>query len=76
MFSQSDFKEIINTFSNICKSVCKDMLKEKNVESISYATVTSVNADGTYDVLVAGGSDTYKNMLNKSISTPLHIDDS
>ena len=68
-------KDMINAISDICKKICKDMLKEKNVESISYATITAVNANDRYDVMVIGGTDEYKNLLNKSVSTPLSVGD-
>lgn len=69
----SDKKDLIDIIKDLASKVTVSVLKERNVESISYATVVAVNTDGTYDVQLVGGNTTYKNMLNKSISTPLVV---
>ena len=64
---------MIDVIKSISRKVVIDVLKERNVESISYATVTAVNDDGTYDIMLAGGTTEYKKILNKSVSTPLAV---
>jgi hypothetical protein len=73
MASTFDYKGLIDVMQTVATKTVTNVLKEKNVESISYATVTAVNTDGTYNVMLAGGTTEYKNMLNKSVSTPLVV---
>lgn len=73
MSLNSNVNDVIDVIQRISEKTINKMLKEKNIESISYATITTVNTDGTYNIQLAGGTDIYKNILNKSISTPLAV---
>jgi hypothetical protein len=75
MFDTSNIKDLYDIIKNASADVFKSLIKEKNIESISYATVTAVNTDGTYNVMIADGTTEYKNMLNKSVTTPLIVGD-
>ena len=67
-----DITKIIETVKDVSAKVCEKILINKNVQGTSYATIVSINSNGTYNVQVAGGGETYLNFINKSI-TPLLV---
>jgi hypothetical protein len=66
---------LYDTIQDISAKTCESVLKTKNVESISYATIISKNADSSYDVQIAGGTTIYHNLLNKCVTANLLVGD-
>lgn len=60
---------LIETIRQIASSECKRIMKECNVGHNVYGTITEVGSGNNYSVLVAGGSQVYTNIKNKSNSS-------
>lgn len=65
---REDMDILIEVMKKIARSECRNTMKEYNVGHNVYATVTAI--DGVnYSVLLAGGSQVYTGLKNKSNST-------
>lgn len=68
MFTNEDMNVLIKIMKQVAASECKRIMKENNVETIMYGTVTVI--DGVnYTVQVAGGDKPYTGLKNKSAET-------
>ena len=58
MFTNEDMNVLIKIMKQVADSECRRIMKENNVETIMYGTVTAI--DGVnYTVKVAGGDKPY-----------------
>lgn len=68
MFTNEDMNVLIKIMKQVAASECRRIMKENNVETIMYGTVTVI--DGVnYTVQVAGGDKPYTGLKNKSAET-------
>lgn len=68
MFTNEDMNALIKIMKQVAASECRRIMKENNVETIMYGTVTAI--DGVnYTVQVAGGDKPYTGLKNKSAET-------
>lgn len=68
MFTNEDMNMLIKIMKQVAASECRRIMKENNVETIMYGTVTDI--DGVnYTVHVAGGDKPYTGLKNKSAET-------
>lgn len=66
--NREDMDILIEVMKQIANSECRNIMKQCNVGHNVYATVTAI--DGVnYSVLLAGGSQVYTGLKNKSNST-------
>lgn len=68
MFTTDDMDVLIKIVKQIAASECRKILKENNVETIMYGTVTAINGTN-YTVQIAGGDKPYTGLKNKSAET-------
>lgn len=68
MFTTDDMDVLIKIVKQIAASECRRILKENNVETIMYGTVTAVSGTD-YTVQIAGGDKPYTGLKNKSAET-------
>lgn len=68
MFTTDDMEVLIKIVRQIAASECRRILKENNVETIMYGTVTAVSGTN-YTVQIAGGDKPYTGLKNKSAET-------
>ena len=68
MFTTDDMDVLIKIVKQIAASECRKILKEYNVETIMYGTVTAVSGTD-YTVQIAGGDKPYTGLKNKSAET-------
>ena len=68
MFTTDDMDALIKIVKQIAASECRKILKENNVETIMYGTVTAINGTN-YTVQIAGGDKPYTGLKNKSAET-------
>ncbi len=68
MFTTDDMDVLIKIVKQIAASECRKILKENNVETIMYGTVTAVSGTD-YTVQIAGGDKPYTGLKNKSAET-------
>lgn len=68
--NKEDMDILVEVMRRIASSECKNILKRYNVGHNVYATVTAIDAEGiNHSVLLAGGSQVYTGIKNKSNST-------
>lgn len=65
MFTNDDMNVLIGIMKQVAASECRRIMKENNVETIMYGTVTGRNNDD-YTVQIAGGNKPYTGLKNKS----------
>lgn len=65
----NDYNTLINIIRQIANSECRKLMKEANLSSNYFATVDSVNEDGTCNIILAGGETLFSNLLNKTGET-------
>lgn len=65
MFTTDDMDVLIKIVRQIAASECRRILKENNVETIMYGTVTAISGTD-YTVQIAGGDKPYTGLKNKS----------
>lgn len=68
MFTTDDMEVLIKIVRQIAASECRRILKENNVETIMYGTVTAISGTD-YTVQIAGGDKPYTGLKNKSAET-------
>lgn len=68
MFTTDDMDVLIKIVRQIAASECRRILKENNVETIMYGTVTAISGTN-YTVQIAGGDKPYTGLKNKSAET-------
>lgn len=68
MFTTDDMDVLIKIVRQIAASECRRILKENNVETIMYGTVTAISGTD-YTVQIAGGDKPYTGLKNKSAET-------
>lgn len=66
--NREDMDILIEVMKQIANSECRNIMKEYNVGHNVYATVTAIDG-ANYSVLLAGGSQVYTGLKNKSNST-------
>ena len=67
--NNTELNTLIKIIKQVAHNECQQMLKDANVASNYFASITKVNSDGTYNVLLAGGDTPYTNLLNKTGET-------
>lgn len=68
MFTTDDMDMLIKIVKQIAASECRKILKENNVETVMYGTVTAISGTN-YTVQIAGGEKPYTGLKNKSAET-------
>jgi hypothetical protein len=65
--TNEELTSLITTVKNIAQVECTKILSERNVESVLYGTITSISGSD-YTVIIAGGTEEYTTLKNKSSS--------
>ena len=65
--TNEELTTLITTIKDIAKVECAKILSDRNVESVLYGTVTSIDGSN-YTVIIAGGGEEYTTLKNKSSS--------
>lgn len=64
MNGQIDMQDFIDMIRDIARQEIKSAMRD--VEKVNYGTIISANANGTFNVEVAGGDNIYNNIMNKT----------
>lgn len=67
---QEEMNTLIEIIRSISASECRNIMKQCNVGHNVYAKITEISADGVnYTVMLAGGTQPYTGLKNKSNAT-------